>query len=135
MMNGKIRVHGYRRLTRQTHDHVQDSQEFYSIHHLFPCDNFRVKRQPTDAFTQSQPMHLGENHAAVIDSLMVYLCGYLNQIGIMRKYYGSKLTCMLQLSFVAYANFSLVIDGKGLDSAPAQSLRDADIHVLIRVDF
>ena len=120
---------------KQSRDHLEGSQELYSIHHLFRCNNFRVKRQPPNTFTQSQPMHLHENYTAVVLPLAVDLGRYLDQVGVMRKYYGSKLARMLQLSFVTYAAFVLVIDGNCLDSPAAQSYSDPHVYISIGVDF
>jgi len=60
---------------------------------------------------------------------------YLDQVGVMRKYYGSKLARMLQLSFVAYAAFALVINGNCLDSPAAQPCSDPHVYIFIGVDF
>ena len=55
-------------------------------------------------------MHLDENYAAMVLSPLVTLRRDIDEVRIMRKYNGAQGTGVRELSLVAYASFTLVID-------------------------
>lgn len=110
------------------------SEELDAAHHLLRCYQAGVNGESLDALPEPQAMDLDEEHPEVFLAAGKPLRSQLDEVMIVRKDGSAQGCCVGELLDVGAPELPLVRGATGIDAAPAEALRDADIDVLVSVD-